>query len=256
MQVNGWGYDAYPVSAATGQGLQSVRSLLADKIAVVAGPSGAGKSSIINALWTQKDLQHSSSSSSSSSGGQSNAIPANATDKPAEAAWAATAQPGEARWPAGPSSSQNGASSEAQGRGVNEAGVLPAEPPAEQAEEQNGLQPATHAPVPAQGTSAPLPAESPSQPAASQASSEAQPEFRLQPGAGNSAAQAAPIQDMLVVNNVGAPTVPAQLQQCLDSAVLVYARLHAGRQRVLPLHWPVEPACSLQTPVCRLPDRR
>ena len=64
MQVNSWGYDAYPVSAATGQGLQAVRSLLADKIAVVAGPSGAGKSSIINALWTQRDLQHPSSSSS------------------------------------------------------------------------------------------------------------------------------------------------------------------------------------------------
>ena len=88
MQVNSWGYDAYPVSAATGEGLQALRGLLANKIAVVAGPSGAGKSSIINALWTQRDLQHRTgpipSLPGSSDGEPSAAALSSAPDQPAD----------------------------------------------------------------------------------------------------------------------------------------------------------------------------
>ncbi|MDR1705935.1 MAG: ribosome small subunit-dependent GTPase A [Clostridiales bacterium] len=45
------GYAVLPVSAVTKEGLEAVRTLLNDNIAILAGPSGVGKSSLINALF-------------------------------------------------------------------------------------------------------------------------------------------------------------------------------------------------------------
>ena len=44
------GYDLYPVSAVTGQGVQALRQAMAGKICCFTGNSGVGKSSLINAL--------------------------------------------------------------------------------------------------------------------------------------------------------------------------------------------------------------
>lgn len=44
------GYAVLPVSAKTGEGLGSLRSLMAGKVSVFAGQSGVGKSSLLNAL--------------------------------------------------------------------------------------------------------------------------------------------------------------------------------------------------------------
>ena len=44
------GYDVYPVSAYTGEGIEGLKTALMGKISVFAGPSGVGKSSVINAL--------------------------------------------------------------------------------------------------------------------------------------------------------------------------------------------------------------
>lgn len=49
-QVESWGYEAIPVSAASGAGLPALASALAGRVSVLAGPSGVGKSSLINAL--------------------------------------------------------------------------------------------------------------------------------------------------------------------------------------------------------------
>ena len=44
------GYQAFPTSVRTGDGLPELRAALADRISVVTGPSGAGKSSLLNAI--------------------------------------------------------------------------------------------------------------------------------------------------------------------------------------------------------------
>lgn len=49
-QVESWGYEAIPVSAASGGGLAMLANALAGRVSVLAGPSGVGKSSLINAL--------------------------------------------------------------------------------------------------------------------------------------------------------------------------------------------------------------
>ncbi len=51
------GYHVIYASAETGEGIQELRDLLADKITVVTGPSGVGKSSLINQLDPSLDLQ-------------------------------------------------------------------------------------------------------------------------------------------------------------------------------------------------------
>lgn len=51
------GYKTLCVSAATGQGLDSLRSALTDRISLFAGNSGVGKSSLINALVPGADLK-------------------------------------------------------------------------------------------------------------------------------------------------------------------------------------------------------
>ena len=42
------GYDVYPASARTGEGIDAFAAALAGRISVVTGPSGAGKSSLLN----------------------------------------------------------------------------------------------------------------------------------------------------------------------------------------------------------------
>jgi ribosome biogenesis GTPase len=44
------GYDVYPTSAKTGEGIEAFAAALAGRISVVTGPSGAGKSSLLNAV--------------------------------------------------------------------------------------------------------------------------------------------------------------------------------------------------------------
>ena len=44
------GYDCLPVAAATGEGVDSLRALLHDKVSLFAGNSGVGKSSLINLI--------------------------------------------------------------------------------------------------------------------------------------------------------------------------------------------------------------
>ena len=44
------GYQVYPTSVRSGEGLASLREALAGKTSVVTGPSGAGKSSLLNAI--------------------------------------------------------------------------------------------------------------------------------------------------------------------------------------------------------------
>ena len=51
------GYTVFEVSNETGQGIESLRARLTDKISVLAGPSGAGKSSLFNALSPGKKLK-------------------------------------------------------------------------------------------------------------------------------------------------------------------------------------------------------
>ncbi|CAL5230096.1 g13554 [Coccomyxa viridis] len=53
-EIEAWGYQTIPVSAASGRGLDQLNAVLKDKVSVVAGPSGVGKSSIINALKLQR----------------------------------------------------------------------------------------------------------------------------------------------------------------------------------------------------------
>ena len=48
--MESWGYEAIPVSAASGGGLAALAAALAGRVSVLAGPSGVGKSSLINAL--------------------------------------------------------------------------------------------------------------------------------------------------------------------------------------------------------------
>ena len=51
------GYEAVGVSAATGEGMDSLRTMLAGKISLLSGNSGVGKSTLINALIPGLDLR-------------------------------------------------------------------------------------------------------------------------------------------------------------------------------------------------------
>jgi ribosome biogenesis GTPase len=51
------GYDVLPTSAVTGQGLETLRQALDDRLSVLTGPSGSGKSTILNRLWPDLDLR-------------------------------------------------------------------------------------------------------------------------------------------------------------------------------------------------------
>ena len=44
------GYDCYQISAATGDGVDALRAVLADKVTVLSGNSGVGKSTLINLI--------------------------------------------------------------------------------------------------------------------------------------------------------------------------------------------------------------
>lgn len=44
------GYDVFPVSAKTGQGIEDLRRRIEGKITVFGGPSGVGKSTTLNAI--------------------------------------------------------------------------------------------------------------------------------------------------------------------------------------------------------------
>jgi ribosome biogenesis GTPase len=44
------GYPVYEASVHTGEGIETLRAVLANRISVVTGPSGAGKSSLLNAI--------------------------------------------------------------------------------------------------------------------------------------------------------------------------------------------------------------
>lgn len=50
------GYPVYKVSSKLGEGINTIKGLLKDKVSVFAGQSGVGKSSIINALLPDADL--------------------------------------------------------------------------------------------------------------------------------------------------------------------------------------------------------
>lgn len=50
-RLNQWGYNPYPISVKTGDGVQKLKNTLTNsKIGVFCGPSGAGKSSLLNYL--------------------------------------------------------------------------------------------------------------------------------------------------------------------------------------------------------------
>lgn len=61
-QYRGAGVEPMQVCAATGEGIEALRSLLAGKVHALAGQSGAGKSTLVNALYGLKvetgDLSH------------------------------------------------------------------------------------------------------------------------------------------------------------------------------------------------------
>ena len=40
LQIESWGYQTMPVSAASGKGLEQLNAVLKDRVSVVAGPSG------------------------------------------------------------------------------------------------------------------------------------------------------------------------------------------------------------------------
>lgn len=51
------GYEVIPTSVKTGEGMEDLRSRLADRVTVFAGSSGVGKSSLLNALLPGLDLR-------------------------------------------------------------------------------------------------------------------------------------------------------------------------------------------------------
>lgn len=53
--IREWGYQTFPVSAETGQGLSELYGALLGQTSVLAGPSGVGKSSLINLLAPAND---------------------------------------------------------------------------------------------------------------------------------------------------------------------------------------------------------
>ena len=51
MQIESWGYPTFPVSAASGRGLEQLNSVLKDSVSVVAGPSGTPL--VMTCSWSQ-----------------------------------------------------------------------------------------------------------------------------------------------------------------------------------------------------------
>lgn len=51
------GYAVYPVSSATGEGIEALREALRDKVTAFCGNTGVGKSSLLNALDTRLGLE-------------------------------------------------------------------------------------------------------------------------------------------------------------------------------------------------------
>ena len=62
------GYTVVECSAATGQGLDALRAILADKVSLLSGNSGVGKTSLINRLIPGLDLRTSAISSTHHTG--------------------------------------------------------------------------------------------------------------------------------------------------------------------------------------------
>ncbi|XRA97651.1 small ribosomal subunit biogenesis GTPase RsgA [Pycnococcus provasolii] len=73
-RVAGWGYGAFGLSLATGEGVDSLAERLRGRYSLVAGPSGVGKSSLINALKCAQPSDTSSSATSSSSSSSSSSF--------------------------------------------------------------------------------------------------------------------------------------------------------------------------------------
>ncbi len=57
MEQHAQAYPVFTVSAATHQGTETLKTLLKDKVTVLAGPSGVGKSTLINALVPDQKQQ-------------------------------------------------------------------------------------------------------------------------------------------------------------------------------------------------------
>ncbi len=51
------GYKVIKISVQTGEGLDDVKNLLADKVTLISGHSGVGKSTFINAVMPGKQLR-------------------------------------------------------------------------------------------------------------------------------------------------------------------------------------------------------
>lgn len=51
------GYNVYPVSSQTGQGMEELRQMLKNQVSILSGQSGVGKSSITNSLLPEQSLK-------------------------------------------------------------------------------------------------------------------------------------------------------------------------------------------------------
>jgi ribosome biogenesis GTPase / thiamine phosphate phosphatase len=56
-RLSDWGYNSYPISIKTGDGVDRLKAHLTDRITILAGHSGVGKSSLTNALIPDLNLR-------------------------------------------------------------------------------------------------------------------------------------------------------------------------------------------------------